>query len=371
LGLDAIPSLRASGTIDSAKEPLVPLDRKILDGPYLRDILAQPQALQDTLQRFETPKELKALSLHLQRNKYKRILLTGMGASFHALHPITLELVNQGFTAFMVETSELVHYYNRLLDSRSLMIVVSQSGQSAEVVRLLERNRRRATVIAVTNNRESRLAKHADAVVLTHAGQEFSVSCKTYVSSLLALEWLASILCGKGWKGARRRLEKAVPGMQTYLASWQVHVDELTPRLADARHLFLVGRGASLAAVGAGALVIKESTHRPAEGMGSAAFRHGPFEMLGPNVFVIMFAGEAKTLGLNENLLHDIRTSGAQAELVGPESEFKPFQIPIPAVSVQPIMEILPVQMTTLALAALARREPGRFTLLTKVTTTE
>lgn len=349
----------------------MPLDTKILDGPYLRDILAQPQALQDTLEQLEPAKELKALSLRLERNQYKRIVLTGMGASLHALQPITLELVNHGFTAFMIETSELVHYQNRLLDSRSLMIVVSQSGQSAEVVRLLERNRRRATVIAVTNNRESRLAKHADRVVLTHAGQEFSVSCKTYVTSLLALEWLASILCGKGVKRARQRLEKAVPGMATYLSSWQVHVDDLTSRLADARHLFLVGRGASLAAVGAGALVIKESTHRAAEGMGSAAFRHGPFEMLGPDVFVIIFAGAAKTLGLNEKLLHDIRSNGAQAEMVGSDSEFKPFQVPIPDVSVQPIMEILPVQMTTLALAALARREPGRFTLLTKVTTSE
>lgn len=349
----------------------MPLDTTILDGPYLRDILAEPHALKDTVQQLETTKELQALALRLQRRKYKRIVLTGMGASFHALHPINLHLVSEGFIAFMIETSELVHYQSRLLDPECLMIVVSQSGQSAEVVRLLQVNRRRAEVIAVTNNANSKLAKQADAVVMTHAGQEFSVSCKTYVSTLMALEWLACILCGDNLSRAQKQLEKVVPAVQTYLSSWRAHVENLASRLSVAKNLFLVGRGASLAAVGAGALVIKESTHRAAEGLGSAAFRHGPFEMLGPDAFVIVFAGAAKTQSLNQNLLHDIQKTGAQAEMVGQDSEFKPFQIPISAASVQAILEILPVQMTTLALAALAKREPGRFTLLTKVTTTE
>jgi glutamine---fructose-6-phosphate transaminase (isomerizing) len=60
--------------------------------------------------------------------------------------------------------------------------------------------------------------------------------------------------------------------------------------LGGIRHLFLVGRGSSLAAVGTGALMVKESDHFHAEGMSSAAFRHGPFEMLSPETFVFVFS---------------------------------------------------------------------------------
>jgi glucosamine--fructose-6-phosphate aminotransferase (isomerizing) len=90
----------------------------------------------------------------------------------------------------MVETSELVHYTNRFFDPKTLIIAVSQSGQSAEMVRLVRTNHKDCTVIAVTNTPDSPLAKHATAAVLTQAGNEFSVSCKTYVTALMALKWL-------------------------------------------------------------------------------------------------------------------------------------------------------------------------------------
>ena len=154
----------------------------IIQGPYLQDILGQPQALQDTLRGLDTSKPLNRLVTRLRRGSYQRIVLTGMGGSFHALYPATLELVDHGFNAIRVETSELVHYQNRFLDSRSLIIVVSQSGESAEVVRLLQRNRS-ADLIAVTNSPDNTLARCADSVVRTLAGEEFSVSCKTYVAS--------------------------------------------------------------------------------------------------------------------------------------------------------------------------------------------
>ncbi len=140
-------------------------DLSIIEGPYLRDILSQPQALQDTLQRLENSPPLEKVADRLSRGEFQRILLTGMGASLHALYPITLELVDRGFTAMMVETSELIHYQSSLLDRKTLIIAVSQSGQSAEIVRLLAQNRGSASLIAVTNNSDSLLAQRADAVV--------------------------------------------------------------------------------------------------------------------------------------------------------------------------------------------------------------
>src|SRR5437870_5256920 len=90
-------------------------------------------------------------------------------ASFPTLHPLHLGLTNHGLTAIMVETSELVHYKSRLFDPKTLIVAVSQSGQSAEVVRLLEINRGKSSVIAITNTPGSPLAARADATILTQA----------------------------------------------------------------------------------------------------------------------------------------------------------------------------------------------------------
>jgi len=349
----------------------MPADLKVIEGEYLRDLLEQPRALEQTLHALERSKELLELAQRLNRGKFQRLVLTGMGSSFHALHPLNLQLISHGFTAIMVETSELIHYKSRFFDPKTLIIAVSQSGQSAEMIRLAEVNRNRSAVIAVTNTPQSPLVENATAALFTQAGREFSVSCKTYVAALVALKWLGDALCLREAKQSRRELESAAPAVAAYLADWKSYVISLAQKLARIRHLFLVGRGASLAAVGTGALIVKESDHFHAEGMSSAAFRHGPLEMLSEEMFVVVFSGDDKTRELNHRLLADVRQAGGHAELVGETSSLDSFRLADHGSSVRPVLQILPIQMITLALAALALREPGRFELATKVTTTE
>ena len=346
-------------------------DLAMIEGEYLRDILHQPHALEETLASLEPTKPLQDLAARLNKGRFQRVVLTGMGSSFHALHPLNLELISHGVTSLMVETSELVHYKNRFFDPKTLIIAVSQSGQSAEMVRLAQTNHKRSAVIAVTNTPESPLARHASVSVLTKAGSEFSVSCKTYVTALMALRWLGDVMCERDLRRTRRELKHACPMVASYLADWKDYVRTLAGMLKNIRHLFLVGRGASLATVGTGALIVKESDHFHAEGMSSAAFRHGPFEMLSKETFVLVFAGDTKTRDLNQRLLSDILQQDGRAELVDKDAPLPSCRLGEHSPALLPILEILPVQMITLALAALAGREPGRFEFATKVTTTE
>ena len=346
-------------------------DLSVIRGKYLQDILEQPQRLLGTLESLRVPPALQDVATRLRQREFHRVVLTGMGSSFHALHPCTLQLVEHGVTALMLESSELVHYKSRLFDKQTLVVVVSQSGQSAEVIRLLEVNSGRSTLVAVTNTPGSPLAENAEASIITAAGEEFSVSCKTYVAALLALQWFADMLCSCDLAESRQRLQHAATAAASYLSHWEAHVRSLAQSLYGVRHLFLVGRGTSLAAAGTGALIIKEADRVHAEGMSSAAFRHGPLEMLGEDSFVLVFAGDKKTSQFNNRLLADIREQEGRAELVGEESELPALRLATAPPSVRPILEILPVQMITLAMAAIAGREPGVFELATKITTTE
>ncbi len=344
---------------------------KIVEGNYWRDILQQPKALEDTMEALRESPALWRLAQRLSAGRLRQVILTGMGSSFHGLHPIYLDLVGHGLPALMVETSELLHYQRKLFNPRNLIVAVSQSGRSAEVVSMLRANRRRSIVVAITNTPESPLARGAHVVVPTIAGEEFSVSCKTYTAALMALRWLGDVLCGKSLRRTRRELADAPILAAAYLASWKKHVLSLARRLDGASQLYLVGRGASLAAAGTGGLIIKESDHFPAEGMSSAAFRHGPLEIVTPKTFVLLFSGAQPTRELNHRLALDIRKRDGGAELIGDDARFRALRLSHAPDSIRPILEILPVEMITLALAALANREAGRFERAAKVTTTE
>jgi glucosamine--fructose-6-phosphate aminotransferase (isomerizing) len=349
----------------------MPIDLSVVQGEYLRDLLGQPDSLRDTLEQLNDSKELQGLASRLQKGKFKSIVLTGMGSSFHSLNPLVLQLANAGYPAILVETSELVYYRHKLLNSDSLLVAVSQSGRSIEVIRLLNDNRRRAPVIAVTNTADSPLSRRSNALVLTRAGEESSVSCKTYVCVLLALKFLGDQLCGVPVVRTRKQLNAVLRPVTHYLARWKEYVESMLGGLTGVRQLFLVGRGPSLAAVGTGALILKESTQFPSEGLSSAAFRHGPFEMVGPETLVLVFAGDSTTKELNRRLFEDVRANQGCAELVDHASGECGYSLPSAPPSLLPVLEILPVQMLTLALAAMKGREPGKFRLASKITTTE
>jgi glucosamine--fructose-6-phosphate aminotransferase (isomerizing) len=93
--------------------------------------------------------------------------------------------------------------------------------------------------------------------------------------------------------------------------------------------------------------------------------------MLSEETVVLVFEGDEKTRTLNLRLVEDVRRNGGRAELIGQHAGLSSLRIPDAPQSVLPILEILPVEMVTLALAAQAGREAGRFTLGSKVTADE
>lgn len=344
---------------------------RIVEGQYLRDILDQPRALNATLEHLEISPELAALGRALREGRFQRIVLTGMGASFHALHPLFLRLNAHGYTAVAVETSELVHSIARWFEPTTLTIAVSQSGQSAEIVRLVEENKRRAAMVGVTNAVSSPLALGANAALVTTAGKESSVSCKTYVTALMALHLLGDFFCGSDVSRTRDELAKISPVAASYLGAWKEHASEMAAELGRVRNLFLLGRGDSLAACGAGALIMKESVRRQAEGMSGAAFRHGPLEMVDAETFAVVFAGAESTRALQAQLVKDIRQAGGMTGWIAEDAAARAWNIPKAPAGLRPMFEILPVQMMTQALAAETGIEAGRFRRITKITTTE
>lgn len=312
--------------------------------------------------------KLSHFSAGLRTGRFRRIILTGMGSSFFAAIPLQYRLLCAGLDAHLLETSELVHCLQQLLDPANLLVVISQSGQSAEVIHLLEKLDPRVEVLAVTNEAESPLALAAESVLLIHAGKENAVSCKTYLNTLAALTALGDDLTES--EALLPQLAWGPRAVDAYLQNWQAHVAFLAEQTQATEHLFLLGRGNSLATASTGALIIKEASRVPAQAMSAAAFRHGPIELIASNVLVLVFAGASPAArAMNQRLVQDIRHFGGIAHLVEslPVQECAFHLPPVPAAAL-PILEILLPQILSLALAERRGHEAGVFHFGTKIT---
>jgi fructoselysine-6-P-deglycase FrlB-like protein len=190
-----------------------------LQGTYLNDILDQPQALRDTVKALTASSEIEAVSDQLRTGRLDRVVLTGMGGSYQILHPLHLRLTSGGFNSIMVETSELVHSMPQLLDRRNVVIAVSQSGSSAETVRLMDRQG--PLSIGVTNTPSPPLSTRSQITLLTRAGEEGGVACKTAVALLAALHWLEEQQTKGDHRSARQTLETVAPAVEAYLIRWR------------------------------------------------------------------------------------------------------------------------------------------------------
>jgi glucosamine--fructose-6-phosphate aminotransferase (isomerizing) len=336
---------------------------------YLNDLLEQPAALQATLDGLRHLAPLNSIIRKLDSGKYKRMILTGMGSSFFGLYPLLLRLYTLPVGVIWLETAELIHHAACLVDPENLIIAVSQSGQSAELVKLLELTYRHIDLIGVTNTPGSLLAERASHVIHTYAGDEVSVSCKTYISALAAHAWLGDQLLDD--PSYFPLLEELPQTLADYWFGWQDSVAIIQRRLKDVENLYLLGRGSSIASAFTGALIIKEAAGFGAEGMNSAAFRHGPLEVVSPRTMALVYQGRAACAPLNTRIAADITAAGGQAELVGMAVDSPPFQLPGCPEQALPIIEIMLAQMVSLALAQINGHEAGCFVHAQKVTNLE
>jgi glucosamine--fructose-6-phosphate aminotransferase (isomerizing) len=342
----------------------------LIEGAYLRDLLEQPEALRRTI-ATPLPSNLAEMA-RLFRSKYPPfVVLTGMGSSFHALNPLAIRLAEAGIRAIMLETSELIYYWPHLFGTDTLIVAVSQSGRSAEMLRLLELNAGRSTLLAVTNDSLSPLAHAADYAVVLAAGPEATVSCKTYLCTLFALARIGEAICSVNLDVVLPGSDSIADAVDDYLSSIYLHIEEAQDCLQPIRHIVLAGRGPSIASAGTGGLIIKEAARFPAEGMSAAAFRHGPLEMVNGALMLLAFQGDDRSAAFSSRLVADVAALGATAHLIGEDAGPGFLALPSTSDVLRPILEILPVQIITLALAAREGREAGAFSHASKITSIE
>ena len=169
---------------------------------FLMEILSQPQALKDTVDFIQEDSESYIKIIDCFRvNDISRIIFTGMGSSFFCSYIAYYYLNQHKIIAEMREAGEFLLYSSLgpqrkpFKFEKTAVVAISQSGESGEIVELLDKLKRQYPItIGVTNSPDSTLALKSDITLLTKAGIEESVTSKSYVSTIIVLYYLSIVI---------------------------------------------------------------------------------------------------------------------------------------------------------------------------------
>lgn len=336
---------------------------------YIQDILSQPAALRDVLDQYSTS-ALEKIKL----SDFDRVIISGMGSSYNAAYPAFIELSKQPVPVQLINAAELLHSFMGTITPRTLLWLNSQSGRSAEPVRLLEKlPQPPACLLTCVNDPSSPMAERANVCLPIHAGKEDIVSTKTY-TNMMAVNLLAAVqLAGGNLDTIISEMRAAADAMESWLADWEARVRELDSILGDFNELFLIGRGASMSTVWNGPLNNKEAAKFSFEGMHAADFRHGPLEIVSEGFVAMILAGADQTSALNRDLAREIISYGGRVIWLdsAPDSEIPTLLLPKTSELTRPLVETLPLQILTLVMSNRKGLQAGQFRYLNKITSRE
>ncbi len=338
----------------------------------LKEIFEQPRALRDTLRGRITPGGddvvLKEISLSPDdiRN-FTRVTIVACGTAYHAglIGKYVIEKLAR--VPVEVDLASEFRYRDPLLDPRNLVIVISQSGETADTLAALREARARGCrVLAVTNVVGSSVAREADEVIYTWAGPEIAVaSTKAYTTQVLVMYLLGLLFARQ--RGARTPAEIAeivaalqrLPGQLEQVLEQQDLIKDLADQYHTCEDVFFLGRGLDYAVAMEGALKLKEISYIHAEAYAAGELKHGTLALIVEGVPVVALATQTDVL---EKLVSNMKEVKAregtvigvclgEKELVDGTSDHV-IRLPEAPSLVAPILSVVPLQLFAYYMAA-------------------
>jgi glucosamine--fructose-6-phosphate aminotransferase (isomerizing) len=341
----------------------------------LEEIRQQPEALTKTLS--QEWKAIEKLKQQFEAYPPRLIVLAARGTSDNAAQfgRYLLELLT-GIPVSLAAPSLYTLYDAKLDLEDTLVVAISQSGESTDTNRVLERAREfGAFTLGITNEASSTLAGLGHATILVRAGKEKSVAAtKTYSGQLLAMYLLAYAL---GAKIERKDLEK-LPELASRSLKLEPQVAEIAGRYRFMQHAVVVGRGLNYANAFEFALKMMETCYVIAERFSSADLLHGPIAMVDPHFPAFVFAPSGVTWNPISQLLARLDGTTHESLIITDKSNKEAWSssrraIRIPVAIPElftPIPYIIPGQLFAGYLAAEKSLNPDQPRSLSKVTQT-
>jgi glucosamine--fructose-6-phosphate aminotransferase (isomerizing) len=352
--------------------------RSMLERSHLyREIHEQPAALQAFLS-YET-QHIADLAGAINQRQIDTIVIAGRGTSDNAgrYAQYVLGSLNSKLVALAAPSLYSI-YHQPPKFGNALVIGISQSGKSPDIVGVVaEAKRQGALTAAITNVPSSDLAQHADHVIRLHTGEEHAIAAtKTYTSQLLAIAVLSAALATDNQEEMQAALRR-LPGAVAQALTLNPTIRMFAQRYRYMRDCVVIGRGYNYATAYELALKLKELTYTIAEPYSSADFMHGPMAMLEYGFPAIVFAPSGRVLPELHHFIDVLRQREAETIIISDDDETLklariPFKLPVSMPEwLSPITAIVPGQLFAMHLAVARDYDPDHPRGLRKVTETK
>jgi glucosamine--fructose-6-phosphate aminotransferase (isomerizing) len=341
----------------------------------LKEIAEQPQAVADTLLgRLGSQGQLILDEVRLSDQELRdidKIFVISCGTSYHAGLIAKYAIEHWTRIPVEVELASEFRYRDPVLDRSTLVIVISQSGETMDTLMALRHAKeQRARVLAICNANGSTIPRESDAVLYTHAGPEVAVaSTKGFLAQVVACYLVGLFLAQvRGMKyedeiaaivADLRRLPEAV----AHVLAGMEPVRELARSLADANTILFLGRHVGFPVALEGALKLKELAYIHAEGFAAGELKHGPIAVVDQGTPVIIVVPSPRSRGSVHGKvvsnIQEVRARGARTIVIAEEGddEVVPYadhviRVPRTPTLLAPVVTTVPLQVLACEIAA-------------------
>ncbi|MGW6460102.1 glutamine--fructose-6-phosphate transaminase (isomerizing) [Streptomyces sp. NPDC055078] len=360
----------------------------------LKEIAEQPKAVADTLLgRIDSAGSLTLDEVRIPVSVLRaatKVVIVACGTAFHAGLIAKYAIEHWTRIPCEVELASEFRYRDPILDQRTLVIAISQSGETMDTLMALRHAREQgARVLAICNTNGSTIPRESDAVLYTHAGPEVAVaSTKAFLTQLVACYLVALYLGqlrGTKWgdeiQAVIRDLAKISGAVERVLETMQP-VRQLARSLADKDTVLFLGRHVGYPVALEGALKLKELAYMHAEGFAAGELKHGPIALIEKDLPVVVVVPSPR----GRSVLHDkivsniqeIRARGARTIVIAEEGDesVAPYadhliRIPATPTLLQPLVATVPLQVFACELATARGNEVDQPRNLAKSVTVE
>ncbi|MFD5794762.1 glutamine--fructose-6-phosphate transaminase (isomerizing) [Streptomyces diastatochromogenes] len=360
----------------------------------LKEIAEQPKAVADTLLgRIDAAGSLSLDEVRISPSELRevdKVVIVACGTAFHAGLIAKYAIEHWTRIPCEVELASEFRYRDPILDGRSLVIAISQSGETMDTLMALRHAREQGSkVLAICNTNGSTIPRESDAVLYTHAGPEVAVaSTKAFLTQLVACYLVALYLGqvrGTKWGDEIRAVIRdlsQISGEVERVLDTMEPVRALARSLADKNTVLFLGRHVGYPVALEGALKLKELAYMHAEGFAAGELKHGPIALIEEDVPVVVVVPSPR----GRSVLHDkivsniqeIRARGARTIVIAEEGDeavvpYADHLIWIPATPtlLQPMVATVPLQVFACELATARGNEVDQPRNLAKSVTVE
>ncbi len=331
----------------------------------LKEIFEQPKAVADTLLgRLNENNEIVLDELHLTTEEIqnlKKIVVLACGTAYHAGMLAKYAIEKWANIIVEVELASEFRYRDPLIDSQTLVIAISQSGETMDTLMALRHAKvGGARILAVCNTNSSTIPRESDAVLYTHAGPEIAVaSTKAFLTQVIAvyliglyLAQMRGVMSGEEVRSIFDEMTELPSKIEQVLETVEP-LRELTRTFAQSASVLFLGRNVGFPVALEGALKLKELAYMHAEGFAGGELKHGPIALIEEGTPVIAILPFGHEHGLDEKMLsnvQEVKARGAKVIVIAEEKAEVTgaahiIRIPGSLPLLQPILATVPLQV--------------------------